>query len=91
VHRNREVDDGDVHLCAADDVRHLVARLGAKALDSETVEEDGELVCEGVLAPAAVGEQEIEAAWVRGRRLLSAGGTRARVGVEAVEAQPHEE
>jgi hypothetical protein len=48
VHRNREIDDGDVDLRSANDIRDLVARLGAEALDAEAVEEYGQLVRKGV-------------------------------------------
>jgi hypothetical protein len=60
VHGDREIDDGDVHGGATDDIRHLVARLRAKALDAKPIEEDGKLVCEGVLAPTAIGEEQVE-------------------------------
>ena len=70
VHGDREVDHGDVYFGAADDVGDLVARLGAQTLDAEAVEEDRELVGEGVLAPTAVGEQQVETPRVRGGAVI---------------------
>ena len=96
VHRDREVDHGDVHMLAADELGGLVAALGAEAADADPVEDQRELVGEGVLAPAAVGQEKVEAlaglpAGTRTLIATTAAGTRRLVVVGGVEAEVHED
>jgi hypothetical protein len=70
VHRDREVDDRNVHTRGANDIRSLVAALRAIALNADSIQNDRELVGKRVFAPTAVGQQQIEATvWGRAQAI----------------------
>lgn len=83
IEREAEVDDGHVDGVLADDLRGLAAGLGAEGGDAHGFEEPGEAVGPGVVVPAGVGQEEVEAAGglAGGFGVLARGRARARLGL----------
>ena len=104
LHRNREVDDGDVHDAATEELGGLDAGAAAVAIDPKRPKKGGQLVGKAAVPPAAVGQHEPQAAagagfakllthpltWLLARTAAAGWRARRRVGrLRVVETKVH--